>query len=77
METIAERADEPDRPFFVFLTYPAPYGFWPSIQGEPTNRHGGRYTHTPFSSVPREAVAKQLVDWLLIRHDRLPDEEPD
>ncbi|WP_114286693.1 sulfatase-like hydrolase/transferase [Candidatus Halocynthiibacter alkanivorans] len=77
VDTITERAATPDQPFFMFLTYPAPYGFWPSIEGEPTNRHGGLYKDTPFNSVPREAVAKQLVDWMLIRHDKLPEDEPD
>lgn len=77
VDTLKERAQEPDTPFFMFLTYPAPYGFWPSIEGEPTNRHGPRYKDTPFHSVPREAVAKQLVDWMLIRHDKLPEDEPD
>ena len=75
--TIRERARRRAEPFFLFLTYPAPYGFWPAVEGEPTNRHRDRYRDTPFRSVPREAVAKRLVDWVLIRHDMLPDDEPD
>lgn len=77
VETIRGRARHRTEPFFLFLTYPAPYGFWPAVEGEPTNRYRDRYRDTPFRSVPREAVSKRLVDWVLIRHDMLPDDEPD
>ena len=63
-------------PFFLFLTYPAPYGHWPSIKGEPTNRFAELYQSTPFNSVPREGVSQRLVDWLLVRHDKVPEDEP-
>ena len=77
VDTIRERAERRREPFFLFLTYPAPYGFWPAIEGEPAERYRDRYRDTRFHSVPREAVSKQLVDWVLIRHDKLPDAEPD
>jgi len=70
---IARRDDKKDSPFFMFLTYPAPYGHWPSIKGEPTNEFAGLYHETAFQSVPREGISKELVDWLLIRQKKMPD----
>ena len=66
-----------DRPFFMFLTYPAPYGHWPSIQGEDDNPYYERYLDTPFNSVPREGLSRELIDWLMIRHDKQADDDPD
>ncbi|MCP4388313.1 MAG: hypothetical protein GY802_08455, partial [Gammaproteobacteria bacterium] len=43
-------------PFFMYLTYPAPYGHWPSVRGEPTNQFADYYRDMPMHSVPREAV---------------------
>ena len=37
VDYIARRDGNSENPFFMFLTYPAPYGHWPSIKGEPTN----------------------------------------
>jgi len=62
-------------PFFMYLTYPAPYGHWPSVQGEPQNQFADFYRDMPMHSVPREAVSKELLDWVRVRHDFLPDEE--
>lgn len=59
-----------ETPFFMFLTYPAPYGHWPSIQGEAKNRFAELYKDTPFNSVPREGVSRELVEWLLINQDK-------
>ncbi len=67
-----ESRSEAQDPFFLYLTYPAPYGHWPSIKGEPNNRFAELYRSTPFNSVPREGVSEALVDWLLVRHDKLP-----
>jgi len=69
---IGERAAEPTQPFFLYLTYPAPYGIWPAVQGEPDHRHAARYRDLPMNSVPREAISKQLIDWMLVRHDEMP-----
>ena len=66
-----------DQPFFMFLTYPAPYGHWPSIQGEDPNPYYERYRDTPFNSVPREGLSQELLDWLMIRHDKEADDDPD
>lgn len=62
-----------DQPFFLFLTYPAPYGHWPSVKGEPNNEFGSLYKETLFDSVPREGISEQLVNWLLVRHERDPN----
>lgn len=71
-----ERRDGADaKPFFLFLTYPAPYGHWPSIEGEPTNRFAELYRDTRFDSVPREGVSDALVDWVLIRHEKAADHD--
>lgn len=74
-EYIGERSKTPDQPFFLYLTYPAPYGHWPSIQGEPDNRFAPHYTETPFQSVPREALSKEFIQYMLIQHDKGPYQE--
>jgi arylsulfatase A-like enzyme len=71
-----EDHDKPDAaPFFLYLTYPAPYGHWPSVQGEPVNDFADFYRDMPMDSVPREGVSKELIDWIMMRHDKLPGEE--
>lgn len=64
-------------PFFLYLTYPAPYGHWPSVKGEPDNRFADIYRHAPMNSVPREGISRELVDWIMLRHDKLPGQEDD
>ncbi|MDH3741063.1 MAG: sulfatase-like hydrolase/transferase, partial [Hyphomicrobiales bacterium] len=69
-------ARKPDAsPFFLFLTFPAPYGHWPSIKGEPHNRFAGRYRDTPFQSVPREGISNELIDWVLLRQEMIGDDD--
>jgi len=72
---IAERAKEPDRPFFLYLPYNAPYGHWPSVKGPPNNRHADRYMDCPMESVPREGLSRELIDWIAVRLEKLPGEE--
>lgn len=67
---IDKRGKNAENPFFMFLTYPAPYGHWPSIKGEPKNRFADLYKDTPFNSVPREGVSRELIDWLLINQEK-------
>lgn len=62
-------------PFFLYLTYPAPYGHWPSVQGEPDNEFAHIYRDMPMDSVSREGVSRELIDWIMMRHDKLPGEE--
>ncbi|NQV45902.1 MAG: sulfatase-like hydrolase/transferase [Rhodospirillales bacterium] len=78
VDYISRRDQETDNPFFMFLTYPAPYGHWPSIKGEAKNQFAGLYNETPFHSVPREAICKELIDWLLVRQEKMTDyHDPD
>ncbi|MEX0807863.1 MAG: sulfatase-like hydrolase/transferase [Dongiaceae bacterium] len=72
---IGSRRSPSDRPFFLFLTYNAPYGHWPSIKGEPDNRFGHLYRDCPMESVPREGINRQLMDWIHMRQTKLPGEE--
>ena len=62
-------------PFFMALTYPAPYGHWPSIRGVPDNRFAELVRNLPMTSVPREGVSKELLDWMIVRHDKMPGVE--
>lgn len=62
-----------DAPFFMFLTYPAPYGHWPSVQFEPTNKFARMYQQTRFDSVPREGISRELIDWLMIKEKNNSD----
>jgi arylsulfatase A-like enzyme len=77
VDYITQRAAQPKQPFFLYLTYPAPYGLWPSVKGEPDNRHAERYHGMAMQSVPREAVSKELIDWVLVRHDEMPGDYDD
>jgi len=75
VDYIEGRRNIPDEPFFMFLTYPAPYGHWPSIKGEPENKFGELYRDTPFLSVPREGISDELIDWVLIRNEKGPQDD--
>ncbi len=70
-----EGHDDADGPFFLFLTYNAPYGHWPSIRGPAGNRFARLYETTPMNSVPREGVSDEVVAWYLqnLEHDVPPD----
>ncbi len=69
---ILDHASEDSSPFFLFLTYPAPYGHWPAIRGEPENEFAELYRETPFASIPREGISDALIDWVLLRNEKLP-----
>ena len=64
-------------PFFLYLTYPAPYGHWPTVQGEPDHRFAHLYRDAPMRTVPREGVSREVMDWVMIRHDKMPGEDED
>ncbi len=49
-------------PFCMFLTYNAPYGHWPAIEGPAKNRFADLYQDTPMTSVPREGLSKASID---------------
>lgn len=73
VDYIRDRSAERSQPFFLYLTYPAPYGHWPSIKGAPTNRFADIYRDMPMHSVPREGVSKQMIDWVLVLRDKYPE----
>lgn len=68
-----EAHDPAGAPFFLFLTYNAPYGHWPSVKGPSGNRFARFYETTAMNSVPREGVSGRVVDWFVenIKH-RMP-----
>ncbi|WP_323785440.1 sulfatase [Thalassovita sp.] len=70
VDYIDKRGKDAENPFFMFLTYPAPYGHWPSIKGEAMNKFAYLYKDTPFNSVPREGISRELIKWLLINEDK-------
>ncbi len=57
-----------DKPFFLFLPYPAPYGHWPATKETDENRHTHRYANCPMNSIPREALSKKAVDGFLMNN---------
>jgi len=70
VEYIDQQADE-DEPFFLFLTYNAPYG--EMYKSEPEHRYSHLYNELPMDSVPREGVSPKLIDWILTRKEKLPN----
>jgi len=70
VEYIDQQADK-DEPFFLFLTYNAPYG--ELYESEPEHRYSHLYSELPMDSVPREGVSPELIDWVLIRKEKMPD----
>ncbi len=63
-----------DDPFFLFMTYNAPYGEVPDLD-EPDHRYSKFYADLPMNSVPREGVSSELIDWILLRKEKLPDKD--
>ena len=55
-----------NKPFFLYLPYPAPYGHWPATTEPDENRHTHRYKNCPMHSIPRQALSKAAVDGFLI-----------
>ncbi|MBT5433696.1 MAG: sulfatase-like hydrolase/transferase [Alphaproteobacteria bacterium] len=76
VDYVERRGEEPDTPFFLFFTQPAPLGLWPPLKGEPTNRFAEVFRGKPMDSVPREGVSSEVVEWMLVRHDEMPDDHP-
>ncbi len=70
VEFLDDHADK-DEPFFLFLTYNAPYG--EMYESEPEHRYSHLYKDLPMNSVPREGVSSKLIDWVLTRKEKLPD----
>jgi hypothetical protein len=73
IEYLDEHAGPNESPFFLCLNYNAPYGDLPDTHGEPDHRYSKLYKELPMNSVPREGVCPELIDWILIRKEKLPD----
>jgi len=56
-----------DNPFFLYLTYPAPYGHWPATKEEDRCRYSHLYDNCPMNSIPREGLSKGAIDAFLLR----------
>jgi arylsulfatase A-like enzyme len=71
VEFLDDHAGQDQPPFFLFMTYNAPYGaLYPS---EPDHRYSHLYANLPMDSVPREGLCPELIDWILIRKEKMPD----
>jgi arylsulfatase A-like enzyme len=64
---IDARAHEPERPFFLFLTYNGPYGHWPAIKNHTDNRFAARYDQSPMLSVPRQGLSQTAIDYVRLQ----------
>lgn len=68
VEYIGEQDNE--QPFFMFLSYNAPYGHWPAIKEPAKNRFAALYADTPMHSVPREGISREMFERVLLSmHD--------
>ncbi len=65
VEYIQAHNTNTDPPFFLFLTYNAPYGHKPAIQDPPRNRFAELYANCPMTTVPREGLSREAI----IRYD--------
>lgn len=50
-----------EKPFFLFVPYPAPYGHWPATQEEDRCRHSERYDDCPMDTIPRHGLSAAAV----------------
>ena len=58
-----------EKPFFLYLPYPAPYGHWPATKEADENRHSARYADCPMETIPRQALSKAAVDGFMLRNN--------
>jgi arylsulfatase A-like enzyme len=54
-----------EQPFFMYLSYNAPYGDGFAIAGEPKNPFGKLFQGKPMDSLPREPVSKRNIDYVM------------
>jgi len=71
VDYLDKHANPNESPFFLCLTYNAPYGNVPG----PDHRYSDLYAELPMNSVPREGLCPELIDWILLRKEKLPDYE--
>jgi len=53
-----------EQPFFMYLSYNAPYGDGYSMRGEPKNPFGKHFKDKVMDSLPREAVSRRNIDFV-------------
>jgi arylsulfatase A-like enzyme len=70
VEYIEDHDPGAGQPFFLFLTYNAPYGHWPAIRGPARNRFGRLYENCPMDTVPREGLSAEAI----LRYDLKKDQ---
>ncbi len=54
-------AADPDKPFFAFVPYNAPYGHWPALKGRAKNRFRDMYDGVEMRSIPREGIHENAI----------------
>ncbi len=59
-----------ESPFFMFLTYNAPYGHWPATQGPAQNRFADMYAETAMTSIPREGLSAAAIKRYDLKKDQ-------
>jgi arylsulfatase A-like enzyme len=64
IDFIEARAEEPQRPFFLFLAYNGPYGHWPAAKGQADNRFSALYDDCPMTTVPRAGLSQAAIDYV-------------
>ena len=63
IEYINIHDSESDPPFFMYLTYNAPYGHWPAIKGPAKNPFARLYKDAEMTSIPREAINQKAIEY--------------
>ena len=53
-----------DQPFFMYLSYNAPYGDGFAMRGEPKNPFGKHFQNKPMDSLPREPVSMRNINFV-------------
>ena len=56
-----EQNSQNDKPFFLYLPYPAPYGHWPATKEKDLCRHSKRYENCKMDSIPRESLSIEAI----------------
>ena len=56
-----EDNSENEKPFFLYLPYPAPYGHWPATKEKDECRHSERYKNCAMNSIPREGLSRAAI----------------
>ena len=71
LDYLDKHASPNEPPFFLCLTYNAPYANVP----DPDHRYSHLYADLPMNSVPREGLSPELIDWILLCKEKYPAED--